>query len=92
MIGYRTKTASKGHYYLCIRTVDMMGTNITDYIRGVVYKSEWEGKITNEHGDKNHGWSDFEDDKIDAINLTNCFIDLGTDIEEIRKTHVVYSD
>ena len=46
-----------GRRYRCIRTV-YMGKNPDDirYIEGKVYKSEYEGAITDETGEKKHYW------------------------------------
>lgn len=47
-----------GRRFLCLRDVTL-GTDIY-YFKGRIYKSEEEGCITNEYGEKNHCW--IEDD------------------------------
>ena len=48
-----------GRCYRCIRTVYMKGGNPNDlrYIEGKIYKSEREGCITDETGEKYHIWT-----------------------------------
>jgi hypothetical protein len=58
----------KGRKYRCIRTVYMNGDRKLDdlrYIEGKIYKSEIEGCITDETGEKSHIWTGWtEADKI----------------------------
>ena len=53
-----------GRCYRCIRTVYMKGGNLNDlrYIEGKIYKSEREGCITDETGEKYHIWTGCGDD------------------------------
>ena len=47
-----------GRCYRCIRTVYMQGhKDDIRYIEGKIYKSEWEGCITDETGEKYHIWT-----------------------------------
>ena len=48
-----------GRCYRCIRTVYMKGGDPNDlrYIEGKIYKSEREGCITDETGEKYHIWT-----------------------------------
>ena len=51
--------AIKNRCYKCIRTVYMnKDPNDIRYIEGKIYKSEEEGCITDETGEKNHLWFD----------------------------------
>ena len=46
----------KGDKFLCIRDVRMEDSNRLVYSEGEVYVSEFDGYITDDEGDKHHGW------------------------------------
>ena len=46
----------KGEKYKCIKTVIMDGDDEIAYIEGKIYPCEQDGCITDEQGDKKHGW------------------------------------
>lgn len=49
----------KGRRYRCIRVVYMQGhKDDIRYIEGKIYKSEQDGAITDETGEKDHFWLD----------------------------------
>ena len=47
----------RGNKYKCIKDAFMRGTNKHVYIKGRTYVSEQDSCITDECGDKYHGWS-----------------------------------
>ena len=58
-MGYLKKTI--GLRFLCIREV-VFGLCDVKYRKGKIYKSEIEGCITNEDGEKNHEWIEYPED------------------------------
>jgi hypothetical protein len=58
-MGYLKKTI--GLRFLCIREV-VFGLCDVKYRKGKIYKSEVEGCITNEDGEKNHEWIEYPED------------------------------
>ena len=50
-------TPIRKHYYLCIKTVIMNGSDNVAYIRGVAYPCICGGCILDEKGTKDHYWS-----------------------------------
>jgi hypothetical protein len=58
-MGYLKKTI--GFRFLCIREV-VFGLCDVKYRKGKIYKSEVEGCITNEDGEKNHEWIEYPED------------------------------
>jgi hypothetical protein len=50
-----------GLRFLCIREV-VFGLCDVKYRKGKIYKSEIEGCITNEDGEKNHEWIEYPED------------------------------
>lgn len=58
-MGYLKKTI--GFRFLCIREV-VFGLDDVKYKKGKIYKSEIDGCITNEDGEKNHEWIEYPED------------------------------
>ena len=58
-MGYLKNTI--GFRFLCIREV-VFGLCDVKYRKGKIYKSEIEGCITNEDGEKNHEWIEYPED------------------------------
>jgi hypothetical protein len=58
-MGYLKKTI--GFRFLCISEV-VFGLCDVKYRKGKIYKSEIEGCITNEDGEKNHEWIEYPED------------------------------
>ena len=50
-----------GLRFLCIRDV-VFGSVDVKYVKGLIYRSEVEGCITNEDGEKNHEWIEYPGD------------------------------
>lgn len=47
----------QGDKFLCIKTVVMQESKTISYIEGVIYKSHFDGAITDEQGIRQHSWN-----------------------------------
>ena len=75
-----------GLRFLCIREV-VFGSDDMKYREGGIYKSEVEGCITNEDGEKNHEW--IEDPK--DFEWKNVFRIIGNKKRSGGRSFLVYS-